>query len=158
MATLQSSIKTVAKVFSGSIVFTTRQRCCGKAMFSLVSVCLFTEAHVTITHDALDINVEGPMALALPLPSGHQKWDLSHPPLPQACALLMKPDGQHWRPVQTCSLEGPLIWGHGAVRTGWYASYWNAFLLFISSSCYISLNTGFYLCFLLLTSCRKSLI
>ena len=36
------------------VIFTARQRSCGKVMLSVVSVCLFTRGcHVTIIHDAL---------------------------------------------------------------------------------------------------------
>ena len=39
--------------------FATRQRSCGKLMFSVVSVCSQGRSHVTITHDALDITIHG---------------------------------------------------------------------------------------------------
>ena len=49
--------------------------------------------------------------------------------------LLLTSGGQHWRPLQTCSLEDPPrsdIWWwplkHVRFASGRYASYWNAFL------------------------------
>ena len=42
-------------------IFTARKRSCGKVMFSVVSVILFTQrSHVTITHNAFDLTIQGP--------------------------------------------------------------------------------------------------
>ena len=45
-------------------MFTIRQQTCGKAMFSVMSVCLSFQSagrsRVTITHDALDLTVKDP--------------------------------------------------------------------------------------------------
>ena len=75
-------------------------------------------SYVTITHDALDLTVEGS---PLPRPS---------PPL-----QTREYDGHHQRPVQTHSLEDPQpptstdIWRPPRqvwLASGQYASYWNA--------------------------------
>ena len=79
-------------------------------------------SRVTITRDALDLNVQGPLwTLDLtphiylgPAPTGSDIWWLS------------------LTPVQPCSLDNPLthtdIWWLGS-GSGQCASYWNAFLL-----------------------------
>ena len=63
-------------------IVTARQRSFGKVMFSQLCVCLPTggESHVRITHDALDLTVQG-VALALPpppemTPGTSQPWPL----------------------------------------------------------------------------------
>ena len=46
--------------------------------------------------------------------------------------LLLTSGGHHWRPVQTCSLKDlppPVRTPSGGHRSGWYASYLNAYLL-----------------------------
>ena len=40
-------------------IFTTRQRSCGKVMFSVMSVC-WRGSHMAITHDVLDLTEQGP--------------------------------------------------------------------------------------------------
>ena len=119
-------------------------------MFSYTSVCqpvcLSTWGpHVTITHDALDLTVQG---------SYPQKSDLGPPALPPASDIW-------WSSLETCSnlfIWGPpasdiwwssletcsnlfIFWGfsqkwhlvvaieaHAVNTIRWYASYWNAFL------------------------------
>ena len=47
----------------GIVIINARQRSCGKVMLSVLSVCHSVGGggyHVTITHDALDFNVQGP--------------------------------------------------------------------------------------------------
>ena len=56
---------------------------------------------VTITHDALNLSIQRPLA-ALVSPSVHRH------PQPRPCTegpQLVTSAGQDWRPVQTCSLE-----------------------------------------------------
>ena len=102
-------------------------------MFSVVSVCSLG-AHVTITHDALDLTVQGPPAPALALPSLGPPCTDTPPQRLASHPLLVTSGGQDWRPVQTCSLEyltpsSPVLTSVGYGReAGVYASYWNAFL------------------------------
>ena len=86
-------------------------------MFSVVcfchsvcpSVCPQGGPHVTITHDALDLTVQGSTIQAPPPPARHQTWKPMVPGrFPQSdlgpswpCPLLLTFSGQHWRPVQT---------------------------------------------------------
>ena len=88
-----------------------------EVMLSLMPVCS-RGFHVTITHNALDLTIE--------VPHRHQIWD----------PMLVTSGGHHWKPVQTCSFEDPTpistdIWWlkHTQLASGWYASYWKAFLL-----------------------------
>ena len=57
------------------MVITIRQRSCGKVMFSVVSVHHSVQggSYVTITHDALDFNVQGLFPPPIPRP-----WALPH--------------------------------------------------------------------------------
>ena len=96
--------------------------------------------HVTITHTHLDIRLADPHPLNIrhgtlllaPAPS----WtsDLGPPTSPRND--LLTSGCQHWRPVQTCSLEALRsdIWvwplKHVWYASERYASYWNAFLYF----------------------------
>ena len=84
---------------------------------------------MTITHDTLDLIVQAPV----PSPSP----DIRHRTPP---ALASSPASDIWWPsvetLQTCSLEGPSltstdIWWleHVRLPNGWYASYWNVFLV-----------------------------
>ena len=50
-------------------------------------------SNVTITHDALDLTEQPPP----PFPKMGTHWT--------GTPLLVVSDGQHWRPVQTCSLQ-----------------------------------------------------
>ena len=79
-----------------SFKFTTRQRSCGKVMFSYVSV-----GEVPITHDALDLTVK-----ALPLPDirphckgrlsqRHQTWGSPPPTSDLGISLLVISGGDH---------------------------------------------------------------
>ena len=96
-------------------------------------VCLSTGGggpHVTITHDTLDLNIQGssPQPHLLLVISGDHHWrpaqtckleDSTHPPqsypLPPPPlisnmgphALLVTSTGHHWRPVPTYSLDNP---------------------------------------------------
>ena len=56
-------------------------------VFSRVCLSVHRGDHVTITHDAFDLTVQGPPALPLLVTSG----------------------GQDWRSVHTCSFEDPRI-------------------------------------------------
>ena len=67
-------------------------------------------------------------------------WPLPSPDIETSSpGLLLVTSGDHnWRPVQTCSLvlivqpHSTDIWWspkHIWLASGWYASYWNAFLL-----------------------------
>ena len=56
---------------------------------------------------------------------------------------ILTSGGHNWRPVQTCSLEDltppstDIQWQppkHVRLASGWYASYWNAFLLLLLPS------------------------
>ena len=50
-------------------------RDCGKVIFSVVSVCQSfcpQESHVTVTHDALDLTIQVPLALPTLVTSGDQ--------------------------------------------------------------------------------------
>ena len=73
---------------------------------------------MAITHDALGITVQDPLAPAKAPISGHQTLDPSAPapappPRHQTCPpplgpqlpLLVTSDRHQWKPVQTCSLE-----------------------------------------------------
>ena len=104
-------------------IITTRHRSCGKVMFSVVSICLYTGqkagSHVTIACDTLDFTVQGLHTLP-PSPdmgphcTGHlppvllQRWNLiiQGPPF----TLLVTSSGHHCRSIQTCSYQDP----HGA--------------------------------------------
>ena len=55
---------------------------------------------MAITHNALDLTVQGPM-----VPSTLWKWDLTG----QGSPLLVTSGGQDWRSVQTFSLEDSLV-------------------------------------------------
>ena len=69
-------VKATAKdpwMLRGNLLVTARQQSCGKVMCSVVclSFCLFTMGegpHVTITHDSLDLPVQGPRASDLEPP------------------------------------------------------------------------------------------
>ena len=101
--------------------------------FSLVTVCPWG-SYVTIIHDVLELTVQHP-------PPPAWTWDLRNPS-PSCCRgdetsgtpMLMTSGGHHWRPVQICSIQDPLPQHPVAVEagavsvSGWYASYWNAFL------------------------------
>ena len=87
-------------------------------MFLFMSVIPFTgDPHVTITHDALDLNIKGPWPwpwllsgdgtslYRILLSKPHSSPDLGPP-----CTgnpMLMTSDAQYWRSAQTCSLEPP---------------------------------------------------
>ena len=78
---------------SASLFITARKRSCGKVMFSVVSVCHFVRrgSHVSITNH----HTGTPYLCTRNAPSQSSP----HP------ALLMASGGQHWKPVETCSLE-----------------------------------------------------
>ena len=65
-----------------TFIFTARQQSCGEGMFSQEFVCLSRGPHVTITHNALDLTVQGPFA-----PSRHRTWG---PSLPLPLALVQQ--------------------------------------------------------------------
>ena len=103
-------------------IITTRHRSCGKVMFSVVSICLYTGqkagSHVTIACDTLDFTVQGLHTLP-PSPdmgphcTGHlppvllQRWNLiiQGPPF----TLLVTSSGHHCRSIQTCSYQDPPV-------------------------------------------------
>ena len=83
-----------------------------------LSFCLLVRSLVTITHDALDLTVQGPPSS----PSFPQTSDLGppqlHPPAP--ATLLLTSGGHHWRPGQTCPLEDlPISLGATSGRSHW---------------------------------------
>ena len=112
-------------------IITARQRSCGKVMFSLVSLCLFTG-------DPSDHYLQciGPHCTAPPPPTSDMGPPSSSPP------------GHHWRLIPVPNLR-VLIWGsnppistdiwwpkHIWLASGWHASYWNAFLAkFLAENC-----------------------
>ena len=88
----------------------------------------------------MDITLQ-PLLQPLPQPCllGHHTQDPppSHNPRHQMLdLLLLTSGGQHWRPVQSCSLQDPLPLGsdswwplkHVWFVSRWYASSWNALL------------------------------
>ena len=80
-------------------------------MFSQIPVCHLVQGvpHVTITHGALDLTVQPPPPLCLP-PSPNIWPGTSHTrpqTLDLGSHLPLTSCNQHWRPVQTCSLEYP---------------------------------------------------
>ena len=87
---------------------------------------------VTITHEALNLTVQGPLLQ-------HETWTPGLSPF----HLLVTSDSNYWRPGQTCSLENPptlpvltsggMLTEVHTVGSGQYASYWNAFLFTLSS-------------------------
>ena len=116
------------------MIFTSRQRSYRKVMFSLVSVCLFTDRGRGVPR--LPLPVMHWTSLYSPNPTPWT-WDLTvqGPPYP----LLVAFGGHHWTPVQICSLQNPPQWCWHLVMiieacmvaaSGHYASYWNAFLCF----------------------------
>ena len=68
-------------------------------------------SHVAITHDALEIIVEVPLALTPPTPRHGISLYRGSPghgmPLYRDPPLLVASAAQHWRPIQTCSPEDP---------------------------------------------------
>ena len=100
-------------------IFTTHQRPTklrGGNVFTCV--CLFTEGSL-YGHYPWCI---GPHCTAppTPIPPRYQIWG----------PVVLTSGGHHLRPVQTCSFEDtpllPILTSGG--QSGWYASYWNAFL------------------------------
>ena len=81
-------------------------------------VCLSTRGrcHVTITHNAWDLPVGPPPPTP---PHGHGSSLYRDRPSPGNITLLYTPPpvtsgGQHWKPVQTCLLEGPPLYSQGS--------------------------------------------
>ena len=140
-------------------VINTHQGSCGKVMFSVVcfslSVCP-EGSHVTITHDAWDLTVQRP-----PSCSNLFNFDLTVQEPPTLCPVYRVPlvvtsIGQDWRPVQTCSLEGPLVLTSGGnwstytrSASGRYASYWNAFFFSVLLTQYPVEIMKIYYCYTL---------
>ena len=95
------------------IFYTARQQNCRRLMLSVAFVCLFWGAsYVTITHDAVDLTIQGPSSSPCSCPpsrrgtspstsSQDMELHMGHPPpqLPWSCL----PIGH----VQTCSLVDP---------------------------------------------------
>ena len=100
-------------------------------------VHLFTGGHhVIITHDALDLTVQDHAPRLCDIRPSAMRPPSAPRPIRRGTLLLLTSDGHHWRIVQTCSFEeapptGTAIWWLKLVwlAGGWYASYWNAFLL-----------------------------
>ena len=108
---------------------TSRQRSCGKVIFSLMSVYLVTGGpHMTITHNALAITVQPlpqtldlapqsqshlPMDIrpGIPPPAGHQTRD------PPALAQFSA-SGNKWSSLETCS--NLFIWGPPGSNIWWW--------------------------------------
>ena len=98
---------------------------CGKVMFSVVSVILCS--HVTTTHGALDLTVQGQ-------PSQFPTLDMG----PHCTRTPPISRGHGTLPVQgppppTCS--NLFIMKFKCLATGWFASYLNALLFYKGQSC-----------------------
>ena len=85
----------------------------GKAIFLVMSVrhSVHRGSHVTITHTALDLIIQGPPSLA---PGrAPQTWDMGPHCIitldmgPCCTRILVTSGGQDWIPVQTCPPEDP---------------------------------------------------
>ena len=81
---------------------TAHQRNCGKVMFSPVSVILFTAgSNVTISHDTLDLTVQGHPSAPTPHPR--------HGPHCHRDSKLMTFSDQDWNPIQFFLLDDPSL-------------------------------------------------
>ena len=128
----------VAKVSTFSFI-TARKRSYGKAMFSLV--CLSVHRGGVAMWPLPLMHYTSPYRTSQP--PGDQTWD----PLQPCPPLLVTSCGNHWRPVQTCSLKSPpptstdIRWSPKPLRLacGWHASYWNAFLFINTNELYQNL-------------------
>ena len=79
-------------------------------------------SHVTITHDALELTIQGPYC---PLPRCGTSLYRDHPP-PQSHP---KHRAIHGAPTSPPDMFKPMK--HVKLASGWFASYWNAFLFSI---------------------------
>ena len=95
------------------LIVTALQRSWLKLILSLTSVCSHGGLHVTITHDALDLTVQG------------QPWilDLRDGILPSPGPLLVTSSGHHRAPLQTCSFKdhSPALTSFGPNSYDWQA-------------------------------------
>ena len=115
----------------GKYFITTRERSCGKVIFSLVSVCLSVHdgggSHA-FTHDALDLTVQASsMDMELHCTGTPWQWH------------LVAITGDLFKPFHFGTPLPPgadIWWLLKQVRSasGQYASYWNAFLFFVPLS------------------------
>ena len=126
---------------NGTVYFVTaRQRSCEKVMFSVVSLCLSVcsqrAAVCPLPMKHWTSLYRNPLGYRTSLyrdcqPSLHlAQWTWDFPLCPGTAALLFTSNGQNWTPVQICSpLDQPRA-GNWCLqlRSGRYASYWNAFL------------------------------
>ena len=89
--------------FGQKLIFTARQRIWGKVIFSLVSICLFTGegSHMTVTHDTLDLTLQGAPDLGPARPPDMGHWDT---PLPTPHLPLVVKTGNLFKLVH---FEGP---------------------------------------------------
>ena len=84
-------------------------------VFSLgLSVILFGAgggvSHLTITYDVLDLTIQGPAPQDMfRLVQLEPHCTGTSPSLTGPLPLLVTSGGQDWRPVQICSLDGPLL-------------------------------------------------
>ena len=96
--------------------FTTRQRSCGKVIFSVMSVIMFGGSHVTIIHDALELTIQDPLVPA-PTPTPidldtcstwtHHTGTLSPGPAPRHGTSLYSPPPDMFKRVhyELCTVD-----------------------------------------------------
>ena len=127
-------------------IITTRQRSCGKVMFSVMSVHGGGGSPMWCTDAlALDLTVQHPPRSLGPAPLDIGTSLYSDPPGPSPSR-----HGDIWWPrLKTCS--NLFTWGsphppllapgienaHTVSANGWYVSYWNAFLVYIFSMAHL---------------------
>ena len=122
----------------------------GKVMFSVMSICP-QGGGSPCNHHALDLTVKaspthppssdmGPHWWGTPV-----TWEFIGPHQTGTSSLLVTSGSHHWRPVQTCPFQEQSLnqcWHLVATKarmvdaSGWYASYWNAFLWLIVLHCF----------------------
>ena len=101
---LAGKVLSVCKVQNGFITAPPTKLWEGN-VFTCVCLSVHRGPHLTITHDALGLTVQGPPP-ALPPPNIDMGPPQSHP-------LLVISGDHHWKPVQTCSFDdstGTAIW------------------------------------------------
>ena len=96
------------------------------AMCVCHTVCPQSGSHLTITHDTLDLTVQGhpypsPSSLSPQPSTSPQTSDLRFPcPWPWSCTLLLTSGVQHCRAIQTFSLEDLLAATSGSDNRSTY--------------------------------------